>query len=67
MDTPATLHRKSATRKRFKDVKIGDAFECNGNLGLRKVLELHVAYGPRTCPRGHTLAGTNWLTFDTLD
>ena len=36
MDTPATLHRKSATRKYFKDAKIGDTFECNGNLWTKK-------------------------------
>ena len=36
MDTPATLHRKSATRKCFKDAEIGDTFECNGNLWIKK-------------------------------
>ena len=36
MATPATLHRKSATRKYFKDAKIGDTFECNGKLWIKK-------------------------------
>ena len=36
MDTPATLHRKSATRKCFKDAKIGDTFECNGHIWTKK-------------------------------
>ena len=36
MDTPATIHRKSAVRKCFKDANIGDTFECNGNLWTKK-------------------------------
>ena len=36
MDTPASLHRKSAVPKFFKDAKIGDTFECNGCLWTKK-------------------------------
>ena len=36
MDTPASLHRKSAVPKFFKDANIGDTFECNGNLWTKR-------------------------------
>lgn len=50
MDTPASTIRRNGSRVNFKQVRIGETFECNGNVWTKRTTKTAVGVWPACLP-----------------